>query len=158
MNLSLQVRLTQVDSIPLAVVRRRARPSELATVVPRSCGLVWDYLRSQELRGGRHVAIYLNSNIDLEVGIELATAFGEGSDVVRSATPHGLAATVVYHGPYQGLGAAHEAVRTWCQSEGYRLAGPNWEIYGHWQPEWNTDPSRIRTDVFYQVVEAGRST
>ncbi len=36
-------------------------------------------------------------------------------------------------------------------------AGPNWEIYGHWQPEWNTDPLRIRTDVFYQVAPKGHS-
>jgi effector-binding domain-containing protein len=35
---------------------------------------------------------------------------------------------------------------------GYRLTGPSWEIYGHWQPEWNSDPSQIRTDVFYQVT------
>ena len=151
------VQLKQVDSIPLAVVRRRARSSELATVVPQSCGMVWDYLRTQQLRGGRHVAVYLNGNIDLEVGVELATAFHEGGDVVRSTTPRGLAATVVHLGPYQELGAAHEAIRMWCDTHGYRLTGPNWEIYGHWQPEWNTDPSQIRTDVFYQVVAAADS-
>jgi effector-binding domain-containing protein len=150
--MSLQVRLKHVDAIPLAVVRRRARSSELATVVPQSCGVVWDYLRTQRLRGGRHVAIYLNGNIDLEVGVELAAPFDEGGEVVRSATPRGLAATVVHLGPYQELGVAHEAIRTWCQSHGYELTGPNWEIYGHWQPEWNTDPSSIRTDVFYQII------
>jgi effector-binding domain-containing protein len=155
--MSLQVRLTHVDAIPLAVVRRRARASELATVVPQCCGVVWDYLRTQRVRGGRHVAIYLNGNIDLEVGVELTTAFNEGSDVVRSATPRGLAATVVHLGPYQELGAAHEAIRTWCQSHSHRLAGPNWEIYGHWRPEWDTDPSRVRTDVFYQVLQATSS-
>jgi hypothetical protein len=32
------------------------------------------------------------------------------------------------------------------------IAGPNWEVYGHWQPEWDADPSLIRTDVFYQVT------
>jgi hypothetical protein len=32
------------------------------------------------------------------------------------------------------------------------LAGPNWEVYGHWQDEWNSDPSKIRTDVFYLLV------
>jgi effector-binding domain-containing protein len=151
--MSLQVRLKEVDAIPLAVVQRRARSSELATVVTQSCGVVWDYLRTQQLRGGRHVAIYLNGNIDLEVGVELAAPFDEGAEVVRSATPRGLAATVVHLGPYQELGVAHEAIRTRCQSHGYELTGPNWEIYGHWQPEWNTDPSSIRTDVFYQIIQ-----
>jgi hypothetical protein len=33
-----------------------------------------------------------------------------------------------------------------------QLAGPNWEIYGHWQNEWNKDPSQIRTDVYYLLT------
>ncbi len=155
--MSLQVRLTQVDPILLAVVRRRAKPSELATVVPQSCGRVWDYVRAQRLQGGRHVAIYLNADVELEVGVELAAPFKEDGDVVRSATPRGLAATAVHLGPYRELGAAHDAIRMWCKTNGHRLTGLNWEIYGHWQPEWNTDPSRIRTDVFYQVVPAESS-
>jgi effector-binding domain-containing protein len=57
-----------------------------------------------------------------------------------------------HFGPYGGLGAAHNAVRTWCKTNNRTLAGPNWEIYGHWLPEWNTDPSKIRTDVYYQLT------
>jgi hypothetical protein len=34
----------------------------------------------------------------------------------------------------------------------HSLAGPNWEIYGHWQREWDTNPSQIRTDVYYQLA------
>jgi hypothetical protein len=32
-----------------------------------------------------------------------------------------------------------------------RSPGPR-EIDGHWLPEWKTDPSKIRTDVFYLVT------
>jgi hypothetical protein len=35
------------------------------------------------------------------------------------------------------------------------LAGPNWEVYGHWTDEWNSDPAKIRTDVFYLLVANG---
>ena len=48
--------------------------------------------------------------------------------------------------------AAHQAIRDWCASHGYEPAGPNWEIYGHWLDAWNTDPSSIRTDVFYLLA------
>ena len=51
-------------------------------------------------------------------------------------------------GPYAPSGAAHEAVRQWCSAKNHRLAGPNWEVYGHWMDERNTNPSRIRTDVY----------
>jgi hypothetical protein len=35
------------------------------------------------------------------------------------------------------------------------LAGPNWEIYGHWKDEWNNDPSKICTEVFYLLAADG---
>jgi len=150
--MSLSVTLSHADAIPLAVVRRRVRRSELASVVPQSCGLVWDFVRRRALKGGRHVAIYLNGQIDVEVGVEVADPFDEEGDIVRSSTPAGTVASAIHFGPYQGLGAAHQAIQAWCAAHGHRLAGPNWEIYGHWQPEWNADPSRIRTDVVYQVA------
>jgi predicted small metal-binding protein len=57
-------------------------------------------------------------------------------------------AWATHFGHYSGLGAAHDPVRQWCRANNRQLAGPNWEIYGHWQSEWNANPSRIRTDVY----------
>jgi len=148
------VRLQRLPSVPLAVIRRQARQSELSRVVPECCGLVWNEIRAQQAKGGRHVAIYWDGSIRLEVGAELNGPFAERGDVVRSATPAGDVATVTHFGPYGGLGAAHDAVRQWCAANKRRLAGPNWEIYGHWEPEWNADPSRIRTDVYYLLTDA----
>jgi effector-binding domain-containing protein len=59
---------------------------------------------------------------------------------------------VVHFGPYQQLGAAHAAIQQWCVANRRRLAGPQWEVYGHWQSEWDGAPSLIRTDVFYQLI------
>ncbi len=145
------VRLQQLNPIPIAVVRRTANAAQLSRLVPECCGLVWDVVRAQQARAGRHVAIYWDGSIRLEVGVELLGWFSDHGEVVRSATPGGLVASATHFGPYQGLGAAHDAIRDWCQANQRRISGPNWEIYGHWQDEWNTDPSRIRTDVFYQV-------
>lgn len=147
-----KVRIERLESIPVAVIRRVAKASELSRVVPECCGLVWDAVRAQNARGGRHVAIYWDNSIRVEVGVELLGPFAEQGGVVRSATPAGAAAWATHFGPYGGLGAAHGAIRQWCEANQLRLAGPNWEIYGHWQPEWNTDLSRIRTDVYYQLA------
>jgi effector-binding domain-containing protein len=146
------VRLDDVVAVPLAVVRRRARRSQLASVVPESCGVVWTFVRAHGIAAGRNVAVYLNGSIDLEVGVEVTGDFDEQGDVVRSSLPGGTVASAVYLGPYQGLGSAHDAIRAWCAAHGHQLTGINWEIYGHWRPEWNADPSAIRTDVFYQVA------
>ena len=146
------VELHQLPAIPVAVVRRRARPATLNHVVPECCGLVWNALRAQELKPGRNVAIYWDGEIRLEAGVELDVPFREEGEVVRSATPAGQTASATHYGPYDQLGSTHRAIVEWCRAHGYRLVGPSWEIYGHWTDAWNDDPTRIRTDVFYQVA------
>ena len=147
------VHTERLESLPLAVIRRQARQSDLARLVPQDCGLVWTAVRAQQTPAGRHVAIYWDGSIRLEVGVELQGAFVERDNVVRSATPAGAVAWTTHFGPYGGLGAAHDAIRGWCAANGRQLAGPSWEIYGHWLPEWNSDPSLIRTDVFYLLSD-----
>ncbi len=144
---SYAVQMQPLDSIPLAVIRRQARSTDLARLVPEYCGRVWEAVRSQQAKAGRHVAIYWDDSIRLEVGVELQGPFTAQGDVVLSATPAGVVASVVHFGPYGGLGAAHTALHHWSQATHHRLAGPRWEIYGRWQREWNDDPSLIRTDV-----------
>src|SRR5437867_2691805 len=135
------VRLEQLSSRPLAVVRLRASSAELAKVVPEACGTVWGVVRAQKIAGaGRHVALYWDDQINLEVGVELDTPFAGHGEVVGSATPAGTVATAVHFGPYDRLHEVHQAIREWCANHDYALAGPNWEFYGHWQDEWNTDP------------------
>jgi effector-binding domain-containing protein len=146
-----KVQLEQVShGRPLAVLRLRARRDELSKVIRTACGTVWNALREQQVKGaGRHVALYLDDQINLEVGVEMDAPFGGHGEVVGSSLPAGLVAGVVHLGPYQKLHEAHAAIRDWCSRQQYTLAGPNWEIYGHWVDEWNHDPSLIRTDIFY---------
>lgn len=138
---------------PLAVVRRKAKQHELASVVPAACGLVWNVLRTQKVVGaGRHVALYWDGEINLEVGVEVPVPFAGHGEVVGSSTPAGPVVSTTHFGPYQQLHGAHAAIQKWCADNGRALASPSWEIYGHWQDEWNSDPSKIRTDVCYLLV------
>ena len=143
---------SNVAATPLAVVRRSAAAGQLSRVVPEACGTVWTALKAAGARGGRHVAVYLDCSdgqVDAEIGAEVDDAFAGRGDVVRSATPAGEVATTTHFGPYARLGDAHRAIVDWCAAHGRARAGPNWEVYGHWLSEWDADPSKIRTDVFY---------
>ncbi len=152
------VRLERLGSRPLAVVRRRASPNDLARVVPEACGLVWTAVRARNRTdAGRHVALYLDDQINLEVGVELDAPFDGDGEVVGSATPDGPVATTTHFGPYGLLDEAHQAVCQWIEDHAYEPAGPSWEIYGHWTEECNTDPSKIRTDVYYLLKTDGES-
>lgn len=146
------VSVQQVASQTTAVVRRRAGPAELAQVVPQACGEVWAWARSSNLpRPGRHVALYLDGEINLEVGAEMAQPFTGDGQVVCSCTPAGTVATTTHLGPYDRLGEAHAAICRWCAAKGHALAGPNWEVYGHGED----DPAKLRTDVFYLLRSGG---
>jgi effector-binding domain-containing protein len=142
------VHAEQMVPRPIAVVRRCAPAQALSTVVPAACGEVWNVIRARAVAGaGRHVAVYYDGCINLEVGVEVPPGFvGDGDgDVFASMTPAGLVATTEHVGPYDRLGDAHAAIRDWCRHQGHAVAGPNWEIYGH----WIDDHAQPRTDVFY---------
>jgi effector-binding domain-containing protein len=56
-----------------------------------------------------------------------------------------------HHGPYAGLGRAHQAVIDYCDVHGLQRAGPRWEIYG----PHRDDPAELRTEVFHLLAAAG---
>src|SRR3954452_2434706 len=138
---------------PLAVVRRRAAQKDLSTVIPQACGEVFNLAKAQRPTGlGRLVALYLDCTTDLfelEIGVEVDHPITDGKGLFASALPPGTVATAVHMGPYQQLKRTHEALHQWCKAQGHHLAGVSWEIYGHWLKEWDSDPSKIRSDVCY---------
>jgi effector-binding domain-containing protein len=145
-----QVEVKRVEAQTTAVVRCRATPGELATVVPRGCGEVWTFMRSSgQPKPGRNLALYLDGAINLECGVEVVQPFTGNDHVCCSSTPTGLVATTAHFGPYDRLGEAHKAICEWCSEQGHAFAGPNWEVYGH----WTDDPAQLRTDVFYLLKD-----
>jgi effector-binding domain-containing protein len=146
------VHVEQVEPMPLAVVRREVRQAELSRVVPECCGLVWQAVKAQKVPAGRHVAVYWDDVMHVDIGVELQGPFVDDQDVVNASTPGGTVAWVTHLGPYGGLGAAHDAIHRWCTANGRAAAGPSWEVYGHWHTAWNDDPSQIRTDVYYLLA------
>lgn len=145
-----EIQLT--DSVPTytAVIRGRVPRVELARFVPAACGEVWSFIHSAGLpRPGRHVAVYLDAEGLVEVGAEISEPFIGNDRVQCSQLPSGPVATIVHFGPYARLSETHTRIRQWCAEHGHHLAGVSWEIYGHWDESWNSDPSKIRTDVFH---------
>jgi len=148
------VELTHSTAIPTAIIRSRVPQEELSRFVPAACGEVWSFIRTAiPPKPGRHVALYLDRQGTVEVGAEVSEPF-TGNDRVRcSRLPAGRVATTVHCGPYSGLAEVHAAIREWCAAHGQRFHTVSWEIYGHWDESWNSDPTKIRTDVFYLLAD-----
>jgi effector-binding domain-containing protein len=138
---------------PTAVVRRTAVLRDLPKVIPEACGLVWNTLRGAGIRGGRNVALYLDDQFTLEIGVELDGAFAGEGEVVPSHLPAGRVAVATHLGPYPHLVEAHDAIQAWCAAHGHTLAGPCWELYAHWEADWEKNPAAIRTDVYYLLAQ-----
>jgi effector-binding domain-containing protein len=149
-----QIEMAHSNAILSAVIRCRVPARELAQFVPAACGEVWSFIRSAGLpRPGRHVALYLDAQGTVEVGAEVSEPFAGNERVHCSQLPAGRVATTVHFGPYGRLSDAHAAIREWCVTHGHRCSGISWEIYGHWEESWNSDSSKIRTDVFYLLQD-----
>ena len=145
-----EIELKHSEPTCTAVIRGRVRPEALPRFVPEACGEVWSFIRSASLpRPGRHLALYLNSRGSVEVGAEVSEPFTGNDRVHCSRLPAGRVATATHFGPYARLSEAHAAIRARCSERGHRCSVVSWETYGHWEESWNTDPSKIRTDVFY---------
>ncbi|WP_395750089.1 GyrI-like domain-containing protein [Prosthecobacter sp.] len=148
--MSHSIEITRSKATPTAVIRSRVPPQELSRFVPAACGEVWSFIQAAGLpKPGRHVAVYLDGQGNIEVGAEVSAPFAGNERVQCSQLPAGLVATAVHLGPYGSLGKAHAAIRQFCAQRGHIPTGVSWEIYGHWEESWNADASKIRTDVFY---------
>ncbi len=147
--MSYQIERTESKSLMTAVIRSRVPPQEFARFVPAACGEVWSFFRSAGLpKPGRHTALYLVDGL-VEVGAEVAAPFAGNERIQCSQLPGGPVAWTTHFGPYQLLGDAHGAIREWCARHQHQLSGVCWEIYGHWEESWNSNPSKIRTDIFH---------
>ena len=65
--------------------------------------------------------------------------------------PGATMASTIHHGSYETIGNAHEAVLRWIESNGYRIAGPDREVYIYnAQPIRRDDPTYV-TEIQYPV-------
>ena len=152
-----------------AVTVQFARPRSIAAVrvrlrlrdVPRRFADYLNQVYAASRAGaieldGQNIFVYsgdANGEADVEFGVGTRRSFEQTGAVVQSATPSGQVATTTHWGDYVELGAAHHAVVAWCRSQGRRMTGPRWEVYGH----WSDSPAARRTDIFYLLKDdAGR--
>ncbi len=146
------VTVKTVEPTPTAVVAAATTWAEFPAMWRPMLDKVWGFLRGGAPAGlykqGHNIMLYKDDVPNVEVGVQVSGSFDPAAHVVPSALPGGLAATATHTGPIAKLGDTHQAVREWSKANGYRLAGPRWEIYG------DPDPSSGHFDVhvFWSLV------
>ena len=147
-----QVITKNVSPQLLAAVRRRVAIGEVWKEWKPAPDLVWDFLRrNEDLRtGGHNCFLYHHpapgeTTIVVDFGVQVIQSFPDAGEVVCTETPAGEVVMTTHIGSYGKLAAAHQAIKSWCVSNGRELGGCSWEIYG----DWTDDETKLETQVVY---------
>jgi effector-binding domain-containing protein len=144
-----QVSLRTVAACPTAVVRRTTTWEEFPRLWRQLLDEVYAFVRAGgAIQQGDNVMLYRDDAPNVEVGIQVAETFTPHGGVVPSVLPGGQVATTVHRGAYDGLAAAHRAIRAWCVARGHQLSGIRWEVYG----DWHDNPEELETEVSYLIT------
>jgi effector-binding domain-containing protein/uncharacterized protein YndB with AHSA1/START domain len=87
---------------------------------------------------------------ELDAGIPIATNAKASGDLKVIELNGGNAVKADYYGPYEGSGAAHDAIDKWMKANGKIAAGAPWEVYVT-DPSAEKDTTKWLTEVIYPV-------
>jgi effector-binding domain-containing protein len=130
-----------------------------------SVGPLYEELFSQiEVQGwtpaGASLALYYDeghkeSDIDVEVAVPLSgvSAGRFGRVVVRELPAYDLVASLTRRGPWDDFTQAYNELMLWIRERGYRIVGPNREIYLK-GPESGAEPSEFLVEIQFPVAKA----
>lgn len=142
----------QIVTVPAqatAVIRLKIARDEIQHVMGPAMGEVIAALTEQGVSPAgamfsHHFAMHPDV-FDFEVGVPVAAPVKAQGRVVPGELPAGRVARTVYHGPFEGLGAAWGEFTTWIDAEGLEAQPGLWECYLA-GPESSPDPAQWRTE------------
>jgi effector-binding domain-containing protein len=89
---------------------------------------------------------------DFEVGVPVSKPVAPSGRVQPGQLPATTVVRTVYHGPYEGLGAAWGEFCAWIDSHGHKTRPDLWECYVA-GPESSPDPANWRTELNRPLLE-----
>ena len=153
-NTPYEIREVSIAPRPVAGVHAQVRRGQVGREFGRCLDQVYAAGRAGAVQlDGQNIFIYRGASTDeltVDFCVGVKAPFDPVGAVLPLETPSGLAAMTTHVGDYGRLGEANAAIVAWCRANNRRLAGPSWEVYGH----WHADPAQMRTEVYY-LLQAG---
>lgn len=157
-----EARYTVVESVVeprlVAGVHARVTRGRVGQEFGRHLDQVYAAARAGSVQlDGQNIFIYrdcIDDQLTIDFCVGATAPFAPVGAVLPLYTPRGLAAMTTHQGDYGGLGGAHAAIAAWFRAHDRTLAGPSWEVYGH----WHADAAQVRTDVYYLLLPAGAAS
>jgi effector-binding domain-containing protein len=131
-------------------IRKSSAAQDLPQVIPQICIAIMQYMGQNDPQDIEDAFVaYYNmdmQNLDVEIGFTTTKEVPGQGNIQRGSIPGGKAASVLHVGPYNGLGAAHDALHRWMAEKGFESATGYYELYLN-DPQ-NTLPEALKTEVF----------
>lgn len=145
----------------------RRQVASVRAVIPayNQEGILWQLLLSEtaalNLADGEpcwplamfHDREYKEQDVDVEVQKMVRGSYPDTAHVRFKTLPPVQFASATYQGGYDRIGEVNAAVALWIRDNGYRIDGPQFNIY-HVSPHETSDPDRFVTEVCYPVCKA----
>lgn len=98
---------------------------------------------------------YTETDVDVEVAVPVDTGepADEGRFKIRDLPAHEQVASLVRKGPYDDFTPSYQTLMDWIEANGYRIVGPNREIYLQ-GPESELPPQEWLTEIQFPVAAA----
>ena len=150
-------RITQTEARRTAVIRLTIPRKEMRNVMQPGLGELMAAIAAQGIApAGPWFTHHLRMSpdvFDFEISVPVTAPIAAEGRVQPSEWPAMTVAKTVYHGPYEGLGAAWGEFDAWIASHGHAPAPDLWECYVA-GPEANPDPVSWRTELYRPLVGA----
>jgi effector-binding domain-containing protein len=142
--------ITQTDIRPAAVIRFTIPREEIRQVMGPGMAELLATVAAQGLTpAGPLFSHHLRMDpgtFDFELGVPVPSPVSPAGRVQPGQLPAAKVVRTVYHGPYEGLGAAWGELNAWIAGEGLTAAPDLWECYVA-GPESSPDPATWQTEL-----------
>jgi AraC family transcriptional regulator len=147
------IEIRDLEPQTIVTIRQETTPAGMGAAFRELLAVVWQYLEKRGVRpSGPSFGIfhtYEPERVDFQAGFPVAEPLeGEGR-IEAGELPGGRAAVVMHEGPYDTIGAAHDALDAFVHERGSHGGSPR-EVY--WKgPGDDSDASSWRTEVIYPL-------
>ncbi|MGH2464313.1 MAG: GyrI-like domain-containing protein [Candidatus Limnocylindrales bacterium] len=152
--MSYDVVIATVQAELIAAVRSDVRLGEVGRAWKPALDQVWAFLHANPgIVRGHNLFLYHHparreDPMSVDFGVQVVSEFEAAGNVRCVPTPAGEIARTVHVGPYDRIGAAHDAIHAWCAAHGRTIGGASWETYG----DHNDDPALLETTITYLLA------
>ncbi|MEJ7811746.1 MAG: GyrI-like domain-containing protein [Gemmatimonadaceae bacterium] len=142
--------ITQTAGQLAAVIRLTIPRAEIRNVMGPGIGELMATVAAQGIGPAgpwfsHHLGMHPET-FDFEIGVPVTAPVTASGRVTAGALPAATVARTVYHGGYEGLGAAWGDLDRWVSAQGHTVGPDLWESYVA-GPESSSDPTTWRTEL-----------